>query len=65
MSEKLMKLAKLGLVALIDEATGYQNVRGEHSLRGKYIEFGGDPEKDIWIGVARDDMTDKDTDERS
>lgn len=42
---KLIAQAKLGLEALIDETTGYQEVRPPDALRKRYAEFGGD-EKD-------------------
>ena len=30
---ELVKLAKVGMIALVDEATGYQNIRDKHELR--------------------------------
>jgi hypothetical protein len=41
----LIAQAKLGLEALIDEATGYQEVRDKDALRERYIELGGDPDE--------------------
>lgn len=41
-SKKLLAQAKVGLDALIDEATGYQSVRPDDELRRRYAEYGGD-----------------------
>jgi hypothetical protein len=39
---KLVAQAKIGLEAVIDEATGYQDVRATDALRKRYAELGGD-----------------------
>lgn len=39
---RLKAQAILGIEALIDEATGYQNVRGKRELRDRYAELGGE-----------------------
>lgn len=31
--ESILKLAKIGIIALVDEATSYQEVRGKKDLR--------------------------------
>lgn len=40
--KKLLAQAKLGLDALIDEATGYQTVRSRYALAKRYEEYGGE-----------------------
>ena len=36
---ELMAQAKVGMDALIDEATGYQDVRSEGELRERYVRY--------------------------
>ena len=36
---ELMAQAKIGMDALVDEATGYQEVRPERELRERYVEY--------------------------
>lgn len=40
MNDTDVTLAKVGLIALIDEATGYQSVRGPTELRGQAERLG-------------------------
>jgi hypothetical protein len=40
--KRLIAQAKLGLDALIDEATGYQEVRPADDLAKRYEQYGGD-----------------------
>jgi hypothetical protein len=40
--DKELAQAKLGLDALIDEATGYQDVRPDGELAERYREYGGE-----------------------
>ena len=40
--DEQLRLAKVGLAALIDEATGAQSVRGAGQLRAKYEKLGGE-----------------------
>lgn len=45
MSEELdvlVRLAKIGIRALVEEATGYQEQRAPDDLRQRYAELGGD-----------------------
>jgi len=39
---KLVAQAKVGLDALIDEATGYQQMRPKDALAKRYADLGGD-----------------------
>ena len=39
---KMIAQAKLGFEALIDEATGFQGVRGPDALAKRYRELGGE-----------------------
>lgn len=49
MTKDEINLAKVGLMALIDEATGYQEVRPPDELRKKYKQLTKDevPEKEF------------------
>lgn len=38
---RTMAQAKVGIVALVDEATGYQEQRGEHDLANLYASLHG------------------------
>jgi hypothetical protein len=40
--KRMVAQAKVGLDALIDEATGYQQQRPKDELRKRYAELGGD-----------------------
>ena len=38
-AEDLLKAAKMGMVALVDEATGYQRVRAKDNLYQVYLKY--------------------------